>query len=204
MFNELNSLVMENYDDGEEILKYFPKVNIDYNNIKCVMINEVVADSPEDDFYGEDSSNYMETTKLLFSKAGLDINNIEQLNDMGIYITNAIKVPKGDREIDSEQIKVFLPILEKELSCFPNLQVIMLMGDVAKKSLNMLVKRKSGKNLIPSISTYKLLDEEFYYGEVRVLLAYIMTGKNILIEKSKQNMNGKQILKMLNIIKTTV
>ena len=68
----------------------------------------------------------------------------------------------------------------------------------------MLVKKKSGKNLIPSISTYKLLDEEFYYGEVRVLLAYIMTGKNILIEKSKQSMNVKQILKMLNIIKTTV
>ena len=97
-----------------------------------------------------------------------------------------------------------MPILEKELSCFPNLQVIMLMGDVAKKSLNMLVKRKSGKNLIPSICTYKLLDEEFYYGEVRVLLEYIMTGKNILIEKSKQSMNGKQIIKMLNIIKTTV
>ena len=35
------------------------------------------------------------------------------------------------------------------------------------------------------MSTYKLRDSEFYFNDVRIIPSYIMTGANILIEKSK-------------------
>lgn len=94
-----------------------------------------------------------------------------------------------------------VPILEHEIGLFPNLRVIMLMGDVAKKAFNMITKKKTKKNAIPSVSTYKLRNSELYYENVRIFPSYIMTGGNILIEKSKVEMAAKDIQKMLTIIK---
>lgn len=63
----------------------------------------------------------------------------------------------------------------------------MLNGDVAIKAFNMITKEKT-KNIIPSISTYKLRDQVFYYDKCRIIPSYILTGKNLLIEKGKLDM----------------
>ncbi len=76
----------------------------------------------------------------------------------------------------------------------------MLMGNTAKKSFNMLVKKQTGKNCIPLGATYKLRGGEFYFGNVRVIPSYIMTGGNLLIEKSKTQMITEYIKKMMKII----
>ena len=77
----------------------------------------------------------------------------------------------------------------------------MLMGDVAKKAFNMITKKSTKKNVIPAISTYKLRNKEIYYEGIRVMPSYIMTGGNILIEKSKAVMATEDIKAMLEIIK---
>ncbi len=77
----------------------------------------------------------------------------------------------------------------------------MLMGDVAKKAFNMITKKSTKKNIIPAVSTYKLRNREIYYEGIRVMPSYIMTGKNILIEKSKAAMATEDIAAMLKIIK---
>lgn len=94
-----------------------------------------------------------------------------------------------------------LPYLEAELSLFPNVKVIMLMGDVAKKAFNMITKKATKKNVVPTVSTYKLRTTEIYYKGIRVMPSYIMTGGNILIEKSKVAMATEDIATMLEIIK---
>lgn len=94
-----------------------------------------------------------------------------------------------------------LPYLEKELELFPNLQVVMLMGDVAKKAFNMISKKATGKNAVPSISTYKLRNTEIFYKGWRILPSYIMTGQNLLIEKSKFQMASEDIALMYRLIK---
>lgn len=97
-------------------------------------------------------------------------------------------------------IEESLPYLNKELSLFPNIKVIMLMGDVSKKAMNMIAKKETGKNAIPSISTYKLRNSEIFYKGIRLMPSYIMTGKNILIEKSKFQMASEDISIMYDII----
>ena len=77
------------------------------------------------------------------------------------------------------------------------------MGDVAKKAFNMITKKATKKNAIPSVSTYKLRSGEIYYEGIRVMPSYIMTGGNILIEKSKVTMATEDISIMLEIIKWT-
>lgn len=61
-----------------------------------------------------------------------------------------MKMPKTAPAIERSTIEKSLPYLEWELSLFPHVKVIMLMGDVAKKAFNMISKKATGKNVIPS------------------------------------------------------
>lgn len=180
----------------------FPDVNINTDLIKAIMINEVVPHNPADDFYGDNNPpDYLTTTLPLFAKAGFEAVSVDDITMAGIHITNAVKIPKSNTTISRELIEQCYPLLEYEIGLFPNLKVIMLMGDVAKKTFNIITKAKTKKNIVPSISTYKLRSSELYYENIRIFPSYIMTGGNILIEKSKVEMAAEDIRKMLSIIK---
>lgn len=178
-----------------------PDVSVDPGRIRAVMINEVASLEAEEDFYGARAlPGYLKTTLALFRQAGAEADDIGDILARGIYITNAVKAPKTGYSIDSAVLKAHLPLLEKELALFPDLRAIMLMGDVAKKSFNMITKKITGKNAIPSGATYRLRNQTFYYGGVRVFPSYIMTGGNILIEKSKFAMAAEDIRHMLQLL----
>ncbi len=87
---------------------------------------------------------------------GTEVASIQDILQKGIYITNAVKTPKTDYAIDKSSIENSLPYLEAELSLFPDIKVIMLMGDVAKKAFNMIAKKSAKKNVVSAVSTYKL------------------------------------------------
>lgn len=178
----------------------FNDVDIDPLKIRAIMINEVVPSDPLQDFYGQVEAEYLQTTIPLFRKAGLPVETMQDILQMGIYITNAVKVPKSAYTIEQSSIEQSLPYLEQEIAMFPNVTVIMLMGDVAKKACNMIAKKTTKKPVVPSTPTYKLRNSEFYYGPIRVIPSYIMTGKNILIEKSKFAMAAEDIATMARCI----
>ena len=180
---------------------YLNYIDIDPLTIKAIMINEVVPSDPVQDFYGAPDTDYLKTTIPLLQGAGTAVSSIQDILQLGIYITNAVKAPKTEYVIDKSSIENSLPYLEAELSLFPNIKVIMLMGDVAKKAFNMITKKATKKNAIPAVSTYKLRSSEIYYKGIRVMPSYIMTGGNILIEKSKVTMATEDIAAMLKIIK---
>ncbi len=180
---------------------YLNNIDIDPLTIQAIMINEVVPADPLQDFYGPPDADYLKTTIPLLQGVGAKVTSIQDILQKGIYITNAVKTPKADYAIDKRSIENSLPYLEAELSLFPNIKVIMLMGDVAKKAFNMITKKSTKKNAIPAVSTYKLRNSEIYYKGIRVMPSYIMTGGNILIEKSKVTMATEDIATMLEIIK---
>ena len=180
---------------------YLNNIDIDPLTIRAVMINEVVPSDPLQDFYGSSDADYLKTTIPLLQGAGAEVVSIQDILKKGIYITNAVKTPKTDYAIDKSSMENSLPYLEAELSLFPDIEVIMLMGDVAKKAFNMITKKSTKKNVIPAVSTYKLRNSEIYYKGIRVMPSYIMTGGNILIEKSKVTMATEDIAIMLEIIK---
>ena len=180
---------------------HFNNVEVNPEIIQAIMINEVVPSCPEEDFYGKPDSAYMSTTIPMFRKAGIEIGSVQDILNNGIYITNAVKTPKSEYAVSKESIEDSLPYLEKELALFPNVKVIMLMGDVAKKAFNMICKKATKKNAVPSISTYKLRNTEIFHKGIRIIPSYIMTGQNILIEKSKFEMASKDIETMYRLIK---
>ena len=175
-------------------------INIEPEKIQAIMINEIVPIDSDNDFYGKPDSAYMSTTIPLFRKAGIEVNNIQDILNLGIYITNAVKTPKSEYAVSKDSIEESLPYLEKELELFPNLHVVMLMGDVAKKAFNLISKKATGRNAVPGISTYKLRNTEILYKGLRIIPSYIMTGQNILIEKSKFEMASEDIALMYRLI----
>ena len=179
----------------------FPDCKLDPENVKVIMVSEVPPQNPKNGFYSNaPQPAYMETTLDLFAKAGVNVKSIQDILDLGIYITTAVKAPKTGYAVETGVIKAHLPILEAELALFPNLQVIMLMGDIAKKAVNMIAKARTKKNIIPSESTYKIRGNEYFWGNIRVFPSYIMTGGNILIEKSKCEMIADDIRRMMTLI----
>ncbi|MBP3647869.1 MAG: uracil-DNA glycosylase [Clostridia bacterium] len=175
-------------------------VELDPAAIRAVMINEVVPEDPAQDFYGASGEQYLSTTIPLFQKAGLKVESIGDILELGVYITNAVKTPKMAYAVEKSSMEESLPWLEKELALFPNIRVIMLMGDVAKKMFNQIARKTTKRNVIPSGATYKLRSTPFYFGEIRVMPSYIMTGGNILIEKAKATMAAEDIAVMAELI----
>lgn len=175
-------------------------VELDPASIRAVMINEVVPEDPAQDFYGASGEQYLSTTIPLFQKAGLKVESIGDILELGVYITNAVKTPKTAYAVEKSSMEESLPWLEKELALFPNIRVIMLMGDVAKKMFNQIARKTAKRNVIPSGATYKLRGTPFYFGEIRVMPSYIMTGGNILIEKAKVTMAAEDIAAMAELI----
>jgi hypothetical protein len=190
----------------------FPDCNIDPKNIKVIMINEVVPKNPDDWFYSEtDDPDNRRNALGLFDGAGVKspargepVKNMNDILDLGIYITAALKSPKEGYTADPEVIKAQLPLLEDELALFPNLKLIMLMGDVAIKMVNMIAKAKTKKNACPTGAAGRRrhwANEEFYWNGVRVFPSYIMTGKNLLIEPFKRDTIMGDIRRMMEFIR---
>lgn len=176
-------------------------VDVDVDKMQMVMINEAMPNNMEHYFYSKNQeAEYASSVVAIFQKAGVDINQVSEILDKGIYITSAVKCPKTESVIPTDIIKEFSFVLEEELNLFKNLKVIMLMGDVAKKSVNMITKRNTKKNVIPSMSTYKIRQENFFYKDIQVIPSYIMTGPNLLIEKNKVNMIVEDVQKGLRVL----
>lgn len=178
-----------------------PDLNIQPGKIKAVMISEAPPVDRKDYFFATEESFYLKTTLKAFNDAGISVNNIQELLNLGFYLTTALKCPKTQYSVSAETIKNCSFLLEKELSLFPNLKVYMLMGDVAIKALNYISKRQTGKNTIPAGSTYKIRKNEFYYQGKRVFPSYMQTGQNYLIEKSKREMIAEDLTEAIKIIK---
>lgn len=181
---------------------HLPAATLDPSLIRAVMINEVVPEHPEDDFYGANDPPFYLTTALpLFQRAGLPAQSIRDVTDAGVYITNAVKTPKKDTNVPAEDIVLSLPLLEHELDLFPRLKAVMLMGDVARKAFNLIWKKKTGGMPCPPFP-HTNCGKRVYAENIRIFPSYIMTGRNILIEKSKADMAAEDIRTMLEIIRS--
>lgn len=177
-----------------------PALDIDAKKIKVIMISEAPPENPKDYFYAPGEPFYLKTTLQAFRDAGMSVNSIQQILDLGFYLTTAIKCPKTRYGVSAATIKNCSLILEKEFLLFPNIEVYMLMGDVAIKAFNYISKSQTGKNTIPTGSTYKIRKSEFYYQGRRVFPSYMQTGQNYLIEKSKREMIAEDLAEAIKLI----
>lgn len=177
----------------------FPKVDIDPKKIKIILISEAPPIDKRQYYYQPGSPYFFETTRQAFEDAGLKVKSVDELLKKGIYLTTAIKCSKNGYLVSSSTLKECSFILERELDQFPDIKVVLCMGDFAIKCIDYIYRRRTGKGVIPAGSTYKIRSGVFESGGIRFLPSYTQTGDSYNIEKSKKRMIGEDIKKALDV-----
>lgn len=177
-----------------------PDIDINPEAISIVMITEAAPRNPKDYFYGKQQPLYLQTTVLAFNDAGANVSSIRDILGLGVYLTTAVKCGKTGYGLKASTIKTCSHILEQELALFPNVKVLLLMGDVAIKALNYIAKRCGEARVIPAGSTYKIRSQEYWYQGKRVFPSYLQAGPSFFIEKSKRQMIAEDIAAALQYV----
>ena len=178
-----------------------PDIDVKPDGISIVMISEAAPANPGDYYYAEGDSLFEQTTVQAFNEAGADVSSIQDILNLGVYLTTAVKCGKTGYGIKASTIKECSLILEKELALFPDVKVFMLMGDVAIKAIHYIAKRAGEGRVIPAGSTYKIRGQEYPFGGKRVFPSYLQAGPSFFIEKSKRRMIAEDIAAALSLVK---
>jgi uracil-DNA glycosylase len=177
-----------------------PGHEFDPADVSIVMISEAAPADPNDYYYAEDEPLFAQTTLLAFQDAGADVTTFQDLLDMGVYLTTAIKCGKIGYTIKAGPIRECSLLLEKELALFPNAQAYMLMGDAAIKAINHIARRTGEKRVVPAGSTYKIRNGEYSFRGRRAFPSYLQAGPSFFIEKSKRRMIAEDISAALALL----
>ena len=170
-----------------------PSLDLDPEAVSMVMISEAAPPDPADYYYAGGEPLFEQTTVLAFQDAGAGVSSVQDILDLGVYLTTAVKCGKTGYGIKAATIKTCSLILEQELDQFPNVQVYLLMGDVAIKALNYIARRAGEPRVIPAGSTYKIRGQEYHFRGRRAFPSYLQAGPSFFIEKSKRRMIAEDI-----------
>lgn len=178
-----------------------PDVEVKPDDVSIVMISEAAPTNPGDYYYAEGNPLFEQTTVQAFNDAGVDVSSIQDILDLGVYLTTAVKCGKTGYGIKAGTIRECSRILEKELALFPDVKVFLLMGDVAIKAVNYIAKRAGEGRVIPAGSTYKIRGQEYAFRGKRAFPSYLQAGPSFFIEKSKRRMIAEDIAAALRLLK---
>jgi len=178
-----------------------PGVDVKPDNISMVMISEAAPTNPADYYYAEGEPLFQQTTVQAFNDAGAGVSSIQDILGLGVYLTTAVKCGKTGYGIKAGTIRECSLILEKELALFPDVKVLMLMGDVAIKAINYIAKRAGEERVIPAGSTYKIRGQEYFFRGKRAFPSYLQAGPSFFIEKSKRRAIAEDIASALSLVK---
>jgi uracil-DNA glycosylase len=187
--------------DVDKNIYLLPSADIDTDKVRIFMVTEAPPNEKDDYFYAPGNPAYLQTILQVFKGAGYDVSSMQDILNLGVYITTAVKCGKTQYAVPPDTMKNCSQLLEKEIALFPDIRVYMLMGDIAIKMMNNIWKNQTGKKIIPAGSTYKIRNQAYYLGEKRVFPSYTPAGQNFLIEKTKRKMvteDVREAMKCLN------
>jgi uracil-DNA glycosylase len=177
-----------------------PDIEVQPKDVSMIMISEAAPADPADYYYAGGDALFEQTTVLAFQDAGAEVASIQDILDLGVYLTTAVKCGKVGYTIKAAPIKNCSLILEEELALFPNVQAYMLMGDVAIKAVNYIARRAGEGRAIPAGSTYKIRGQEYLFRGARAFPSYVQAGPAFFVEKSKRRMIAEDIAQALSIL----
>jgi uracil-DNA glycosylase len=186
--------------DTNRLSHLVPGLEIDPARVSILLISEASPADPQDYYYAGADALFARTTLLAFQDTGAQVASMQDILDLGVYLTAAVKCGKTGYGIATQTIQNCSLLLEKELALFPNVKVYLLMGDVAIKAVNMIAKRNHEPRVVPAGSTYKIRGGEFTFRGARALPSYVQAGPAFFVEKVKRKMIAEDIKKALEIV----
>jgi len=177
-----------------------PNIDVKPDEISIVLISEASPANLDDYYYASGDSLFQQTTVQAFNDAGVTVSSIQDILNLGVYLTTAVKCGKTGYGIKTSTIKECSLILERELALFPDIKVFMLMGDVAIRAVNYIAKRANEGRVIPTGSTYKIRGQEYLFRGKRAFPSYLQAGSSFFIEKNKRRMIAEDIKEAMELV----
>jgi hypothetical protein len=177
-----------------------PDVDLDPDAISVVLISEAAPENADDYYYAAGDPLFARTTVQAFQEAGANVSSIQDILDMGVYMTTGVKCGKIGYTIKAGPIRTCSSILEREIARFAKVKAFLLMGDVAIKAINCIARRAGEPRVIPAGSTYKIRGPAYYFRGARAFPSYLQAGPSYGIEKSKQRMIAEDIKAALELV----
>jgi uracil-DNA glycosylase len=177
-----------------------PAIDIDPAKVSILLISEAAPENPADHYYAGENALFAQTTLLAFQDTGAKVASMQDVLDLGVYLTTAVKCGKTGYGIATPTIEHCSHLLEKEIALFPNVKVWLLMGDVVIKAVNMIARRNGEPRVIPAGSTYKIRGGEFTFRGARALPSYVQAGPAFFVEKVKRKMIAQDIKQAMKIV----
>lgn len=179
-----------------------PDVEVEPEKVRIILISEAAPADPADYYYAAGDPLFQRTTVQAFQDAGAAVGSVQDILDLGIYLTTAVKCGKTGYGIQTATVVECSRILEQELDLFPHVRAYLLMGDVAIKAVNAIARRAGQPRAIPAGSTYKLRGPAYYFRGQRAFPSYLQAGPSFFIEKSKRQMIAEDIAAALSLTVT--
>lgn len=187
-------------DDVRHECYILPGIDLAPGDVSIVLISEAAPADPGDYYYAAGDPLFQQTTVQAFQDAGVDVHSVQDILDLGVYLTTAVKCGKTGYGIKTGTIKECSTILERELALFPEVKAFLLMGDVAIKAVNYISVRAGQGRVIPAGSTYKIRGPEYYFLGRRAFPSYLQAGPSFFIEKSKREMIAEDIAAAMRLL----
>ncbi len=134
-----------------------------------------------------------ETTVAAFRAAGAAVSSLADIEALGVYLTTAVKCGKRGSSISRETIRACAPLLDVELGLFPFARSLLLMGDVAIKTVNAVAQLHGEPRPVPAGATYRLRGGDYRFRGMRVFPSYLQAGPAWFVEASKRRMIAEDI-----------
>ena len=176
-----------------------PGAQIDPATVSIVLISEAAPADHADGYYAPGNPLFAQTTIQAFRDAGAEVSSIQDILDLGVYLTTAVKCAKTGYGIESATVKECASLLAQELALFPKVRAYLLMGDVAIKAVNAVAARAGEGRVIPAGSTYKIRGQTYTFRGARAFPSYLQAGPSFFIEKSKRAVIAEDIRAALGL-----
>ena len=178
-----------------------PDAEVSPQDVSIALISEAAPADPAEYYYVAGDPLFGQTTVQAFKDAGADVSSMQDILDLGVYLTTAVKCGKTGYGIKTGTIKQCSLLLEQELALFPRVKAFLLMGDVAIRAINEIARRAGQKRVIPAGSTYKIRGQEYWFQGARAFPSYLQAGPSFFIEKSKRKMIAQDIGAALALVR---
>ncbi len=185
--------------DVDHAVYVVPGIEVDPARVSVVLISEAAPTEPGDYYYARGDPLFQRTTVQAFRDAGIEVESIADIVARGVYLTTAVKCGKTAYTVAPATIATCSRLLEAELALFPNARALLLMGDVAIKSVNLIAKRAREPRVIPAGSTYKIRGKTYSFRQARAFPSYVQAGPSFFIEKSKRRMIAEDIRQAMRL-----
>jgi uracil-DNA glycosylase len=169
--------------------------------VRAVLISECVPANPGDWYDADDDPLFARTTIQAFRDAGAEVSSIREIEALGFRLTSAVRCAKAGPGLKAGTVERCSHVLEREIAPFTQVQVWLLMGDVAIRAVNGIARRNGEGRVIPAGSTYKIRAGEYRFRGGRAFPSYLQAGPAFFVEKSKREMIAQDIRAALEVVR---